>query len=169
MSNNTAEVVIVWLSKQNILERNYGPILEILSPEKIASPTRLRELHNSVSCVVDGYNDIPDPLYTIPEVRAYFQGLLTVWPYWFYFCSVDTSNLLIMLFSIVENLRVAHRNGHHLTKIGVEVDPQEFRRIILRLFVPMNELYERAGFDEARNVARTNAIMDYIVHNRTVI
>jgi hypothetical protein len=34
--------------------------------------------------------DDPQELYSIPEVRKFYQHLHRVWPYWFFFCDLRT-------------------------------------------------------------------------------
>ena len=44
----------------------------------------------SFQFLVDGWNDDPNELYAIPEIRKFYQHFHNAWPYWFFFCDLHT-------------------------------------------------------------------------------
>lgn len=60
---------------------------------------------------VHGYNDHPDELYAIPEVRKFYQRFREIWPYWFYFCDLRSDALLMMTLCSIDRLSGTRRDG----------------------------------------------------------
>lgn len=55
---------------------------------------KLQGMMNSLALMIEGYDDDPREIYAIPEVRAFYIQLWQRWPYWLYFCNLDTENMM---------------------------------------------------------------------------
>jgi hypothetical protein len=152
-------VIIINIPRDSILSKDYGMVLNYFGEEAIADIGRLQSLHDTAIILVDGYNDTPAPLCVIPEVRDYFTGLKEVWPYWFFFCSLETDALRMMLLSVLSNFSA--RYDHQMNERFV-IDVNAMRALVLELFGPMNYLYDLAGFSIEMNKMRSSAILDYL-------
>ena len=75
---------------------------------------------NSVALMIDGYNHDPREIYTIPEVRAFYKQLWEVWPYWLYFCNLDTENLMMMVMCCLESLDALKVKGQSQVKVSIK-------------------------------------------------
>ena len=78
--------------------------------------------------LVEGYDDDPNELYAIPEVRKFYQHFHRVWPYWFYFCDLTEERLTMMTMCLLPNLSGFKRLGQ--PKAAVEYDPMDLIRFI---------------------------------------
>ena len=109
--------------------------------------------------MVQGYDDDSREIYAIPEVRKFYQHLWESWPYWLYFCNLDTENLMMMVICCVDSLDALKVKDQSLVKVSIS--PLEVVRFISGGFVPMNEMCERAGMSEQQIYDRTKAVFEY--------
>ena len=114
---------------------------------------------DSLGLIVDGYDDDTREIYAIPEVRRFYQQLWERWPYWLYFCNLDTENLMMMVMCCLGSLDALKVQGKE--EVKVICDPLEVARFISGGFVPMNELCEKAGMSERQIFDRTKAVFEY--------
>ena len=126
-----------------------------------ALPTgkKLEAMMNSLAQMIDGYNHDPREIYAIPEVRAFYKQLWEVWPYWLFFCNLDSENLMMMVMCCLESLDALKVKGQ--SQVKVSISPLEVVRFISGGFVPMNEMCERAGMSERQIFDRTKAVFEY--------
>lgn len=120
---------------------------------------QLQGMMNSLALMIEGYDDDPREIYAIPEVRAFYQQLWQRWPYWLYFCNLDTENLMMMVMCCLDSLDALKVQGQ--PKVQVQIHPLEVVQFISGGFVPMNEMCERAGMSERQIFERTKAVFGY--------
>ena len=120
---------------------------------------KLEAMMNSLALMIDGYNHDPREIYAIPEIRAFYKQLWEVWPYWLYFCNLDTENLMMMVMCCLDSLDALKVKGQ--SQLKVSISPLEVVRFISGGFVPMNEMCERAGMSERQIFDRTKAVFEY--------
>jgi hypothetical protein len=109
--------------------------------------------------MIEGYDDDPREIYAIPEVRTFYQQLWRRWPYWLYFCNLDTENLMMMVMCCLDSLDALKVKGREQVK--VTISPLAVVQFISHGFVPMNEMCERAGMSERHIFERTKAVFEY--------
>lgn len=126
---------------------------------RVPAGRRLADMMNSVSLFIDGYDDDPREIYAIPSVRRFYQQLWERWPYWLFFCNLDTENLMMMVMSCLPSLDSLKMKGQEVVKVACE--PLELIRFVSGGFVPMNEMCERAGMSEPEIFNRTKAVFEY--------
>jgi hypothetical protein len=84
------------VSKKEIQNNDISLAMKVLSQlfsnDKVAMHFKER-----VDIHFDGYNDIPDELWEITEVRDYVQKLDSAFPYWLFFLSKNGSALYVIL------------------------------------------------------------------------
>ena len=114
---------------------------------------------NSLVLMIEGYDEDPREIYAIPEIRRFYQQLWKKWPYWLYFCNLDTENLMMMVMCCLDSLDALKRQG--VTQVKVSLDPLDVIRFISGGFVPMNEMCENAGMSERQIYDRTKAVFEY--------
>ena len=56
---------------------------------------------------VEGWNDDPQELYAIPEIRKFYQHFHNAWPYWFFFCDLNTEALMMMTLCLMPTCRAS--------------------------------------------------------------
>ena len=120
---------------------------------------QLGAMMNSLALMIEGYDHDPREIYAIPEVRTFYQQLWRRWPYWLYFCNLDTENLMMMVMCCIDSLDALKVKGQ--SQVNVSISPLEVVRFISSGFVPMNEMCERAGMSERQIFERTKAVFEY--------
>jgi hypothetical protein len=120
---------------------------------------QLQGMMNSLALMIEGYDDDPREIYAIPEVRTFYQQLWQRWPYWLYFCNLDTENLMMMVMCCLDSLDALKVQGQ--PQVQVQINPLEVVQFISGGFVPMNEMCERAGMSEGQIFERTKAVFGY--------
>ena len=120
---------------------------------------QLQGMMNSLALMIEGYDDDPREIYAIPEVRAFYKQLWQRWPYWLYFCNLDTENLMMMVMCCLDSLDALKVQGQ--PEVQVQINPLEVVQFISGGFVPMNEMCERAGMSERQIFDRTKAVFGY--------
>ena len=120
---------------------------------------KLEAMMNSVALMIDGYDHDPREIYAIPEIREFYQQIWKRWPYWLFFCNLDTENLMMMVMCWVDSLDALKVKG--VAQVKVSINPLEVVQFISGGFVPMNEICERAGMSERQIFDRTKAVFEY--------
>ena len=120
---------------------------------------QLGAMMNSLALMIEGYDHDPREIYAIPEVRTFYQQLWRRWPYWLYFCNLDTENLMMMVMCCLDSLDALKVKGQEQVK--VTISPLAVVQFISDGFVPMNEMCERAGMSERQIFDRTKAVFEY--------
>jgi len=140
------DVIVVIFSKEQVRHCKLVHFLEQFGRDALPEGPALARLMNRFRFLVHGYDDDPQELYAIPEVRKFYQYFHRVWPYWFYFCDLQSETLTMLTLCLLPNLSGFKRLGEPLAK--VEYDPMDLLRFIGRNLVPPNTVMERAGMSE---------------------
>jgi hypothetical protein len=133
--------------------------LEQFGPAALPEGPELATMMNKFQFVVDGWNDDPNELYAIPEIRKFYQHFQNVWPYWFFFCDLHTETLQMMILCLLPNLQGFKRLGE--PNAAVEYEPMDLINFIIQNFGPLNAMMERAGMSEMDIYNRTRDIFLY--------
>lgn len=120
---------------------------------------RLARMMNRIVPFVEGYDRDPRELYAIPEVRAFYRGLVRVWPNWLFFGNLQTESLMTLVLCTVPSLESMAFKGS--SQVQVAVDPKDLLEFVVRHLPAMNGLCERAGFSERQVYQRTKEVFAY--------
>jgi hypothetical protein len=156
---NPKDAIIVIFSKEQVRRLKLAHFLKQFGPAALPTGPELATMMGKFQFLVDGWNDDPQELYNIPEVRKFYQHFHKVWPYWFYFCDLGTETLTMMALCLMPNLSSFKRLGQPLAK--VEYDPLELLGFISRNFAPLNLMMERAGMSELDIYNRTRDVFHH--------
>jgi hypothetical protein len=152
-------LLVYEFSRSKIERGDFSHFLELYAPEKLPRGRRLREMMNSMTFVVEGYDEDPREIHSIPEVRAFYTAFRDAWPYWLYFCNLDTEELQMMVLSCLPSIAAVKVDPQ--PKVTVEYDRLELLIFLRANFVPMNVMCERGGMFEQLIYERTKAIFAY--------
>jgi hypothetical protein len=120
--------------------------------------TELKDKFDSLILQIDGYNDHPEEIYCIPEVRKYFQELHKRWPWWTYFFNnSEMATMAISYLCLLKSVECYKRNSD--PKCAAAFDPNEILRILQHDFGRMNYLWEIAGLSDEQNDRRSDEIL----------
>jgi len=153
------DLVVYQFSRSKVEQGDFSHFLELYRPEKLPEGRRLREMMNSMTFMVEGFDDDPRELHSIPEVRAFYTAFRSAWPYWLYFCNLDSEEFQMMVLCCppsIAALKVDIR-----ANVSVEYDCQELTIFLRGGFGPMNAMGERGGMFERLIHDRTKAIFAY--------
>ena len=105
---------------------------------------RLRAMMGSLMPCIQGYDDHPQELYCIPEVRRFVREFHAIWPHWiFFFCAVPEASV-IEVFSAccLDNLNVVQREGTGITIM--DPDPAELTEFLVGDLPSFRQMCDRA-------------------------
>jgi hypothetical protein len=153
------DAVVVMFSKVQVRQCKLAHFLKTFGPSILPEGPALAEMMNTFQFLVDGWNDDPSELYAIPEIRKFYQHFHEVWPYWFFFCDLNTETLQMMTLCLLPNLTGIKRLGE--PKAGVQYDQLDLLRFIEKNFIPLNTMMERAGMSEMDIYHRTRDVFHH--------
>lgn len=146
-------------SRVKVERGDFSHFLSLYAPAKLPAGRRLREMMNSLMFGIEGYDDDPREVHSIPEVRGFYQAFHTAWPYWLYFCNLETEALRMMVLCCLPSLTAMKVDGR--PDVAVEYDRLELLRFLRGDFPPMNAICERAQMFERLIYDRTKAVFEY--------
>ncbi|MCX6840022.1 MAG: hypothetical protein NTX35_19740 [Verrucomicrobia bacterium] len=154
-----SELILYQFSRDRVEASDAKDFLSRFGKRSLPTGKKLETMMNSVALMIEGYNHDPREIYAIPEVRSFYKQLWQRWPYWLYFCNLDTENLMMMVMCCLDSLDALKVQGQ--PQVQVQINPMEVVQFISGGFVPMNEMCERAGMSERQIFERTKAVFEY--------
>lgn len=154
-----AQLIFYQFSRTKVEAGDFTHFLGLYGPDKLPSGARLREMMNTMAFGIEGYDADPREVHSIPEVRRFYQEFHTAWPYWLYFCNLDTESLNMMVMCRLSSLTALKVDGR--PKVAVEYSPLELVRLVGTDFGPMNIMCDRAEMPERMIYDRTKAVFEY--------
>ena len=154
-----SELILYQFSRDRVEASDAKDFLSRFGKRSLPTGKKLETMMNSVALMIEGYNHDPREIYVIPEVRSFYKQLWQRWPYWLYFCNLDTENLMMMVICCLDSLDALKVQGQ--PQVQVQINPMEVVQFISGGFVPMNEMCERAGMSERQIFERTKAVFEY--------
>ena len=153
------ELILYQFSRDRVEVGDAKDFLTRFGGSSLPRGKKLEAMMNSVALMIEGFDHDLREIYAIPEVRKFYQQLWERWPYWLYFCNLDTENLMMMVMCCVDSLDALKVKG--VEQVKVSINPLEVVQFISGGFVPMNEMCERAGMSERQIFDRTKAVFEY--------
>lgn len=154
-----SELILYQFSRDRVEASDAKDFLSRFGKRSLPTGKKLETMMNSLALMIEGYDHDPREIYAIPEVRSFYQQLWQRWPYWLYFCNLDTENLMMMVMCCLDSLDALKVQGQ--PQVQVQINPMEVVQFISGGFVPMNEMCERAGMSERQIFERTKAVFEY--------
>jgi hypothetical protein len=153
------DAVVVIFNQVQVRQRKIAHFLKRFGPDALPEGPELAAMMGSFQFMVDGWNDSPEEIYAIPDIRKFYQHFHNVWPYWFFFCDLHTETLQMMTLCLLPNIQGFKRLGE--PQAAVEYAPMDLIRFIQKNFVPLNTMMERARMNEMDIYLRTRDIFLY--------
>lgn len=153
------DFIFYQFSRDRVERGDFRAFLSTYGIAKLPVGRRLRELMNSITFIVEGYDQDPRELYTIPEVRVFFQAFRREWPYWLYFCNLDTELLRVPVLACLQSLETATIAGS--PRSAALCDPQELKQFLREDLTGMCAMCERAGMFDHHVQQRTREVIAY--------
>lgn len=153
------DAIFYQFSRSKVERGDFSHFLSLYAPARLPTGRRLREMMNSLMFGIEGYDADPREVHSIPEVRRFYQAFHAAWPYWLYFCNLETDTLRMMVLCCLPSLTAMKVDGR--PDVAVEYDRLELLRFLRGDFLPMNAICERAQMFERLIYDRTEAIFKY--------
>lgn len=153
------DFVIYRFTRWKVEQGFFSHFLDLYAFDKLPEGRRLREMMNSIVFCIDGYDGDEREIHSIPEVRRFYSAFHAAWPYWLYFCNLDTDNLKTMVLCCLPAMTALKVEGK--PTVTVSCDPEFILDFLKRDFVAMNLVCERADMFEDRIEQRTKAVFEY--------
>jgi hypothetical protein len=159
LTNMSDDVIYYQFSRSKIERLDFTHFLSLYGPDKLPAGRALRALMNTMLFGIEGWDDSPREIHSIPEVRKFYTAFHEAWPNWLYFCNLESESLSIMILCCLPSLTAIKVKGNPV--VAVNYDRLELLKFLKRDFLPMNVICERAGMFEDRIYHRTKAVFKY--------
>lgn len=153
------DIIFYEFSRAKVERGDFSHFLSLYAPDKLPAGRRLREMMDTLMFVIEGYDDDPREVHSIPEVRRFYQAFHGAWPYWLYFCNLETEALQMMALCCLPSIAATKVDGR--PNVTVEYDRLELLHFIGNDFGPMNAMCDRAQMFERLVYDRTKAVFQY--------
>jgi hypothetical protein len=155
----TGDLILYNFSRSKAERCDFSHFLRLYGQNKLPTGSRLREMMNGMIFGIEGYDQDPREILSIPEIRRFYTAFHSVWPYWLYFCNLDTEALKMMVFCCLPSIAAMKVDSR--PNIAVEYKPLELLRFVSNDFGPMNIMCDRAGLAERLIYDRSKAVFEY--------
>lgn len=156
---NRPQKIVYQFSRDGVERGDFTAFLNRFGVDLLPSDAELASMLGSLIFTVEGYDDDPREIYTIPEVRKFYAAFHRSWPYWLYFCDLNQDGLKTMVMCCMPSLTSVGRDGRNV--VAVSVEPMALLRFVAGDFGPMNTMCERAGLSERAIYDRTKEVMEF--------
>jgi hypothetical protein len=153
------ELVMCQFSRSKVERDDFSHFLNLYAPDKLPTGRRLREMMNGFVFGIDGWDNDPREIHTIPEIRRFCSAFHDAWPYWLFFCNLDMDTLRAMTMCCLPSINTMQVEER--TQVAVTCEPLDLLNFLKRDFMPMNVMCDRAGMFEERIHDRTKAVFEY--------
>jgi hypothetical protein len=153
------DLIYYQFSRSKVERGDFSHFLSLYVPDKLPSGTRLREMMNVMMFGIEGYDDDPREVHSIPEIRRFYAAFHDAWPYWIYFCNLETEALRMMVLCCLPSIAAIKVDGR--PNVAVNYDRLELLHFIGNDFGPMNAMCDRAEMFERLIYDRTRAVFGY--------
>jgi hypothetical protein len=123
----------------------------------ISSQQMIRDFRTRVDIAFDGYNETPEELFEITQVRNYVYALDEQFPYWLYFLSRDYPGL--------QCITLCFLPPYLTDEARARIHPQRLGDLIERRWGPaLNHICTAAGFPQSEADALLESAFIYYKH-----
>jgi hypothetical protein len=153
------QVIFYQFTRPAIEEGDFSNFISRFDPEVLPRGRQLADMMNGLATFVQGYDFDMREVYAIPEIRSFYNRLVSAWPYWLYFSNLETDGLRVVALCYLKSLNSISMKGN--PAVQVTYDPSELLDFLARHLGPMNEMCDRAGLSEKAIFQRTKRVFEY--------
>ena len=156
---DAGDAVFYQFSRSKVERGDFTHFLSLYSPDKLPSGRRLRQMMNSFVFCIEGWDDDEREIHSIPEIRRFYSAFHEAWPYWLYFCNLDTDTLRTMTMCCMNSLTAIKVDGS--PQVQVEYEPMELLKFLARDLNHMNAMCDRGEMFESLIYDRSKAVFEF--------
>ncbi|MFZ4774037.1 MAG: hypothetical protein ACOYM3_01655 [Terrimicrobiaceae bacterium] len=160
---NKNALYIFSISKAEIERCDTRRFIALFRPTSPSSLVSLADLFGSVMFTISGYDDSPDELYSIPEVRKYLAKVQAEWPCWLYFSELESQCLQMIALCLLKNIHAKKVSGQPTAMVSF--DKSELTRFLFQCMKPLEKLAETAHLPHEVVHQRAENIFRYFSHH----
>jgi hypothetical protein len=153
------DLIFYQFSRSKVERGDFSHFLSLYAPDKLPFGKRLREMMNVIMFGIEGYDDDLREIHSIPEIRSFDAAFHDAWPYWIYFCNLETEALQMMVMCCLPSIVAMKVDGR--PNVAVNYDRLELLQFLSKDFMPMNEMCDRAKMSERSIYDRSKAVFGY--------
>ena len=153
------DIIFYQFSRSKVERCDFSHFLSLYAPDKLPTGSRLREMMDRMMFGIEGYDEDQREVHSIPEIRRFYTAFHEAWPYWLYFCELETEALKMMVFCCLPSIAAMKVDGK--PNVAVKYDPLELLRFVSNDFSPMNVMCDRAEMSERMIYDRSKAVFEY--------
>ncbi len=153
------DLVVYQFSRSKVEGGDFSHFLTVYGRDKLPTGRKLREMMNTLTFIVEGFDHDPREIHSIPEVRRFYAAFREAWPFWLYFCNLDSDELRTMVLCCLPSIVVVKVDRQ--PNVKVEYDRLELLEFLRADFLHMNAMCARGGMFERLIYARMKAIFKY--------
>jgi hypothetical protein len=153
------DFVVYQFSRSKVERADFSHFLSLYGPAKLPRGRPLREMVNTLTFMIEGFDDDPREVHSIPAIRCFYAAFHKAWPYWLYFCNLDSEELKMMVLCCLPSISAVKVDQQ--PEVSVEYHKMELLQFISADFGPMNVMCERGGMFEDRIYDRTKSVFGY--------
>ena len=154
------DLIFYQFSRSKVEHGDFSHFLSLYVLDKLPEGRRLREMMNRFVFCIDGWDNDPREIQTIPEIRRFYSAFHDAWPYWLYFCTLSEDVLRAMVMCCLPSISMMQVDGQ--TRMAVTFDPLDLVKLIKGDLVPMNLIRDRGKMFEEGVYDRTKAVFEYL-------
>ena len=156
---DAGDAVFYQFSRAKVERGDFSHFLSLYSPDKLPTGRRLRSMMNSFVFCIEGWDNDEREIHSIPEIRRFYSAFHEAWPYWLYFCNLDTDTLRTMTMCCMNSLTAIKVDGS--PQVQVEYEPMELLQFLARDLNHMNAMCDRGQMFESIIYDRSKAVFEY--------
>jgi hypothetical protein len=153
------EGIVYQFSRSKVERGDFSHFLSLYAPDKLPSGRRLRQMMNAFVFCLEGWDEDEREIHSIPEVRRFYSAFHQAWPYWLYFCNLETETLRMLVLCCLPSITAMKVDRK--PNVTVEYDRIALLQFIRSDFGPMNAMCERAEMFERLIYDRTKAVFEH--------
>jgi hypothetical protein len=154
------DLVFYQFSRSKVERGDFSHFLNLYGRDKLPSGGRLRRMMGTFLFAIEGYDDDPREIYTIPEVRSFYRAFWETWPYWFFFtCLLENDALKPMTLCCLDDLSATQVDGQPMSCASLDLEALE--SFLAMGFTHLDEIGEQAGMFPDRVAARKQEVQEF--------
>ena len=154
-----SDLIFYQFTRMKVERGDFSDFLSLYARDKLPAGRRLREMMDRFVFCIDGYDDDSREIHAIPEIRHFYSAFHNAWPYWFYFCELETDVLRSMVLCCLPSISSMQVDGKD--EVAVTYNPLEIVSFLKTDLVSMNGICDRAEMFEHLIYARTKRVFEY--------
>ena len=153
------DVLVYQFSRSKVERGDFSHFLSLYSPANLPTGRRLRAMMNNMVFCLEGWDDDPREIHSIPEVRKFYTTFRVAWPCWLYFCNLEVDTLRSMVCCCLPSIIAVKVDDQ--PNVQVQFDSLALLEFLKRGFGPMNAMCERVQMFEHLIYDRSKAVFEY--------